>query len=139
MSKSTRFSFWALIVCFLLLLSIILVPVVRDLLSESGVFLLPFGIFFILGALLSVSAYREKKSRTRSYLLLSGLSAVGIFVSIILHNALYGLLIVVFGSDVWDRIGVGDEPVFFFLAILVFPVAFIVGVVGSVIGMLRKK
>ncbi|MFC1702993.1 hypothetical protein ACFLZO_00835, partial [Patescibacteria group bacterium] len=112
---------------------------VRDSFRGSNMFLVPFAIFFVLGAFLSVSAYRDKKSRTRMYLLLTGLSAVGIFVSMILHNVIYGLSIVLFGDGFWDRIGMGDEPVFFFLAILVFPLAFIIGVGGSTIGLLRRK
>jgi hypothetical protein len=62
-------------------------------------------------------------------------------ISVFLHNAIYGLFIHFFGADFWDRTGVKDEPVFFFIALLSV-VAFAVGVIGSLVmfikGLLSK-
>ena len=66
------------------------------------------------------------------FLLVAGISlAVGI-ISVFLHNAIYGLFIYWFGEDFWERSGVGDEPVFFIIALLSV-VAFVVGIIGSLV------
>ena len=68
----------------------------------------------------------------RIFMLVAGISlAVGI-VSVFLHNAIYGLFIYWFGEDFWERSGVGDEPVFFIIALLSVA-AFAVGIIGSLV------
>jgi hypothetical protein len=96
-------------------------------------------VFFLLGLLLTVAVWREPKSWTRTFLLMAGLSASGVFVSVILHNLLYALFIVLFGDDFWERTGLGDEPVFFFLGLLVLPVLFLIGAVGGAVKLLRER
>ena len=39
----------------------------------------------------------------------------------------------------WDRIGLGDEPFFFIMAILICPIAFLVGAVGSIVLAIKKS
>ncbi len=75
----------------------------------------------------------KKLLSTKCFLILTGASVVGFFVSALLHNFIYGLFIYWFGEGFWDRIGLGDEPFFFFLAIFVFPIGFLIGVVGTVV------
>ena len=66
------------------------------------------------------------------FLMVAGISLGAFIISVFLHNAIYGLFIVWFGEDFWDRIGVGDEPVFFFIALLSI-VALAVGIIGSLV------
>ncbi len=77
----------------------------------------------------------------RKFLMLAGISLAAFIISVFLHNAIYGLFIHFFGADFWDRTGVKDEPVFFFIALLSV-VAFAVGVIGSLVmfikGLLSK-
>ena len=77
----------------------------------------------------------------RKFLMLAGISLAVFIISVFLHNAIYGLFIHFLGADFWDRIGVGDEPVFFFVALLS-AVAFVAGLVGSLVvfikGLLSK-
>ena len=68
----------------------------------------------------------------RIFLLITGISLGAFIISVFLHNAIYGLFIHFFGADFWDRIGVGDEPVFFFLSLLSV-VAVAVGIIGSLV------
>lgn len=72
-------------------------------------------------------------------LLLTGASSVGILVSVLLHNVFYGLFIRFFGVDFWDRIGITDEPFFFFMAFVICPLGFIVGTVVSIILFIKRK
>jgi len=54
----------------------------------------------------------------RKFLLIAGFSIVGFPIFVILHNIVYGLLIYFFGQDFWERIGLGDEPLFFVLSLI---------------------
>ena len=72
-------------------------------------------------------------SLLKKFLLLTGASAAGFLLFILLHNAVYSLLTHFFGTDFWDRIGLGDEPFFFIMAIFVCPIGFLVGVVGRIV------
>ena len=97
-------------------------------------------VFFLLGGALIFFTVKEKvRGILKKFLILTGAAAIGIPLSIILHNAVYGLFIHFFGADFWNRIGVGDEPFFFIMAIFVCPIGFLVGVVGSIILAIKKS
>ena len=68
----------------------------------------------------------------RIFLLVAGISLAAFIISVVLHNVIYGLFIHWFGEDFWERIGIGDEPVFFIVALLSV-VAFAVGIIGSLV------
>ena len=68
----------------------------------------------------------------RIFLLVAGISLGAFIISVFLHNAIYGLFIHFFGQDFWDRVGLGDEPVFFFIAIISV-LSFVVGLIGSLV------
>ena len=132
--------FWALVGTFLLILSQILVPAVRDLFKGSFLFLLPFAVFSLLGIALIFLTLKEKvKGKLKKFLILTGASASGFFISVLLHNLIYGLFVAVFGADFWDKIGLGDEPLFFLLAIIVCPIGFLIGGAGSIILFLKRN
>ncbi len=132
--------FWALLGVFPVLAIAVLVPIEEILRFEVpggfAVILVLGAAFTLLGGALLFFALREKASR---FLMLAGASAAGIVISILLHNFLYGLGIVWFGADFWDRIGLEDEIVFFLMATLVCPIGFLVGAVGSVIVAIRQS
>ena len=75
----------------------------------------------------------------RAFLLVAGVSLAVFIISIFLHNVIYGVLAYWFGADFWDRIGLADEPFFFILAIIVCPIGFLVGVVGSVVLFIKRR
>jgi hypothetical protein len=123
---------------FIFLVLMMAMPAIHDRL-QGKIFLLPFAIFLVIGLILCVSSFKEKKKdRLRKFLMITGGSAVGIFLSMILHNLVYALFIILFGDDFWRRSGLGDEPVFFMLAIIVLPVVFVVGAVGSGVLMIKQ-
>ena len=126
--------FRALVVAFIVVVCLFFIPAFRDLLAGPEVFLLPFAAFFLLGSALIVLTLKEKVGgRLKKFFLLTGASSTGVFVFILLHNLVYALFIHFFGEGFWDRIGIGDEPVFFTMALFVCPLGFLVGVVGSII------
>ena len=92
----------------------------------------------ILGIALIVLAARAKFIKiSKAFFILTGSSAIGIIVFGVLHNLLFALLIKLFGKDFGARMG--DEPVFFILATIVCPIALLVGVIGSIVLIAKKK
>ena len=88
-------------------------------LSALGVI---FGLFGL--ALIVLSATQTDSRITKAIFIINGASAVGIPISVVLHNITYRLCIRWFGHDFWSQ--GGDEPIFFILAIIIFPVMFVI-------------
>jgi hypothetical protein len=134
MKKSLILTFWALVGTFILIVGEFFIQAVGELFEDPLFFLLPIIVFSLLGAVLIFLTLKQKvEGVLKKYLLLTGISAVGFFISIFLHNVIYGLFIYLFGSDFWTRIAVEDEPLFFMIAVFVCPVGFLVGAIGSVV------
>ena len=128
--------FWALIAVFVFVICLFLIEPLNDLFGGSGLFLAPFAVCFLLAVALLVFTLREKVAGLlKSFFLLTAASAAGVFVFILLHNAVYGLFIHFFGEGFWNG---GDEPVFFILAVIVCPLGFLVGAVGSIVLRIRE-
>ena len=72
----------------------------------------------------------------KKFLLLTGASFIGFFVFIFLHNLVYGLFIHFWGADFWNG---GDEPFFFIMAIIVCPLGFLVGAIGSIVLAVKRS
>ncbi len=127
--------FWALIAVFVVVVCLFLIESFGDLLGGSGLFLIPFAIFFLLAVALLVFTLRERiAGRLKAFFLLTAASAAGVFVFILLHNAVYGLFIYFFGEGFWNG---GDEPFFFIMALIVCPLGFLVGAIGSIVLRIR--
>ena len=125
--------FWALVGVFVIIVSAFCIPALRDLFI-GGLFIAISGsAFFLLGVALIVLTVREKVAgKLKKFLLLTGASATGIFVSFLLHNLIYGLLLYFFDIDF-------DEPFFFIMTIFVCPLGFLVGAVGTIVLAIKKK
>ena len=131
--------FWALIGVFVVIVGVFSIPPLRDLLMGFLFIIISGVVFFLLGVALIFLTVKEKVRGIRGkFLILTVASSAGILVSVLLHNAIYGLFIHFFGTDFWHRIGLGDEPVFFIIAVFLCPVAFLVGAVGSIVLAIKK-
>jgi len=127
--------FWALLGVFVVILCFFFIPAFRDLLAGSELFLTPFAVFFLLAVALLVFTLREQVAgKLKTFFLLTAASAAGVFVFVLLHNLVYGLFIYFFGEGFWNG---GDEPVFFLLAVIVCPLGFLTGAVGSIVLRIR--
>ncbi len=119
--------FWALIGVFVIVVSIMFI---RPLFLHRIylLVLLPFiAVFFLLGVTLLVLTVKTKvRGMLKGFLLLTGASPVGLLVCGILHNVVGGLFHT-------------EEAVFFILAIIVCPIGFLVGVVGSIVLAIKNK
>jgi hypothetical protein len=134
-------TFWALVGIFVVIASVVVIPAPVSIKRMILPFMAAFGIaFFLLGlGLIFLTLKQKVGGMQKKFLILTGASAAGIVVGILLHNLVYGLLIYWFGADFWDRIGLGDEPFFFFLAIIVCPIGFLIGSVGSTVLFIKRR
>jgi len=133
--------FWTLVATFIMAVGYIFMPMtmsIRRPLWPFFVFLAIMSLF--LGIILIFLTLKERtKGWSKRFLLLTGVSVIGMPISIILHNLIYGLFIYFFGQNFWERIGLLDEPVFFIIAIIVCPIAFLVGIIGSIALFIKEK
>ncbi len=119
--------FWTLVGVFLVLLGEFFVPVFRDLFRGSKIFLIPSVLFSLLGIILLVLILKEKTGgKLKKFLVLTGASATGFFLSSLLHNFISGLI-------------QAEESFFFTLAIVVCPMGFLVGAIGSIVLFIKKQ
>jgi hypothetical protein len=126
--------FWALVGVFVLVVGMMFIGMPLN----GYVLFALLAVFLGLGVTLLVLAARAKLSKMlKAFLLLSGASAVGLPVFTVLHNLVYALFIYFFGQGFWG--GIGDEPVFFILAVIVSPIAFLVGAIGSIVLGVRES
>jgi hypothetical protein len=120
--------FWALVAVFVVIACLFCVPQFRDLLSGSWLLLTPLIVFCLLGIALIVFTLWEKVGgRLKGSFLLAGASAAGFLIFVLLHNAFYAL-----GVDFL-------EAAFLFMAVLVCPLGFLVGAIGSIVLLLKKS
>ena len=141
--KLTWTVFWALVGVFIVIIGWFFFAATSEFATGFRflVFLASSGaVFVLLGAALIFFTVKEKVGgMLKKFLILTGASPAGIIVSILLHNAVYGLFIYFFGADFWDRVGMGDEPFFFIMAIFVCPLGFLVGAVSSIVLRYRRQ
>ncbi len=130
--------FYALVGVFAVIACVIAIPAFPR--NIKIPFFIIFGTaFFLLGLALIFFTRKQKVGGwLKKFLILTGASSSGFFIFAILHNVIYGLFILLFGEEFWNFCG-GDEPFFFTLAVLVCPIGFLVGVVGSIVLFIKKR
>ncbi|OPL11958.1 MAG: hypothetical protein AVO34_01695 [Firmicutes bacterium ML8_F2] len=134
-----KVTFWALIVVFLFIICQFFVPQVRDRFMGSEIFLMPFGIFFLLGIILILLALKKGKSLLKKFLLLTGISASGFFIGVFLHNAFYALAVLTKQITVLRYLMELLHESFFLLGTLACPLGFLVGAIGSIVLFVKNK
>jgi len=129
--------FWALVGVFILVaiaiaIAMLFIPPEWEMALSPWIVIIPTTvIFFLLGLTLLILVARASIGETfKKFLILTGASTVGFIVSFILHNLISGLFSQWFG---------GDEPFFFMMAVFVCPIAYLVGTVGSIVLIIRRK
>jgi hypothetical protein len=132
--------FWALLGVFVFMIGQFFIPPVRELFMGSELFLVPFIVFCLLGLVLIFLTVRGKKTGLlKKFLLLTGISAAGFFVSVFLHNAFYALAIVTDQIIVLSYLMEILNVAFFLIGIFVCPLGFLTGVVGSIFLFIKER
>ena len=134
---STVVIFWIILAFSILTISNIFIMNEFDLFNRY-LFFSSAIVLSCLGIALIVLAAKAKLTKiAKAFFILTGASAAGIVVGSVLHNLVYALFIKLFGEGFWA--GMGDEPVFFIFATIVCPVALLVGIIGGIVLIAKKK
>jgi len=131
---------YLLVVLFLALVAC-MVALSLEFPRQLFIVLAALGVAFCLlgGALVVLTMLGKVKGKRKLFFILTGGSAAGVLVFVFLHNFVYGLCIWLFGRDFWTNIGMTDEPVFFILGLLVCPILFLVGAIGSIVMLVKDR
>ena len=139
MKRKISIVFFLLTFVFVLLISTFFIPQVRGVL-QGAPFLFLFALIFLFGLLLLIFSLKfQKKGRLKKFLILTGISPLVMVGGSVLHNFVYGIFIFFFGSDFWDKIGTGDEPFFFFIAVVIAPLGFLTGLIGTLVILVKNR
>jgi hypothetical protein len=134
---STVVIFWIILAFSILTISNIFIMNLIDLFNRY-LFFSSAIVLSCLGVALIVLATKAKITKiSKVFFILTGASAAGMVVGSVLHNLVYALFIRLFGEGFW--VGMGDEPVFFIFATIVCPLALLVGLVGGIVLIAKKK
>lgn len=68
----------------------------------------------------------------KKYLILASASLAGFFIFVALHNVISGLLSHYLNKEI-------EEPVFFILATIVCPLGLLVGIIGSIVQLIKGR
>ncbi len=140
MKKSLIITFWVLIGSFLFVIGQFFIPAVTELFRGSLFFLLPFVIFSLLGGLLIFLTLKEKiEEKLKKLLILTGASAAGFFVFVLLHNVFYALGVIASSIAILRYLMEILHVTFFLIAIFICPLGFLIGAIGSIIVLVKRK
>lgn len=144
--KANRFSciiaavFWALVVIFVIVACVMAIPVLRHYVMGPTFLITVGAALFLLGmALIWLTLKARVAGALKKFLILTGAPAVGFPVSVLLHNAFYGLGIMAEHITVLRYLMEVLHIAFFILAIFVCPLGFLVGAVGSVVILIQRR
>jgi len=140
MKKSLKLIFWLLVGNFVVILSQFFIPAVSELFRGSLLFLLPFAVFCLLGIVLLFLTLKQKVKRTlKWFLILTGGSAGGFFLFVFLHNAFYALNVITSHITILNYLTEAIHVAFFIIAVIVCPIGFLIGAVGTVVLFIKKN
>jgi hypothetical protein len=116
-----------MIAFFLLTICVMVADGYLDNFSIGYIIVTFWAIFSSLGVLFLILTLRQKIEGAQRFLfLLTGSSATGFAVFVLLHNIVSGLFNI-------------EEPVFFVLATIICPLGFLAGVIGTIVLSIRNK
>ena len=133
--------FYAMVAIFVLIAAFFLIP---DTANIQRVFFPFLGVlailFFIYGAVLIFLTLKLKvEKKLKVFLILTGASAIGFPVFVILHNLFYALGILAGNIIVLKYLFEFLHAAFFIIALIVCPIVFIIGIIGVIVKLRRIK
>lgn len=130
--------FYLLVAVFILAISIIFIPAFRGFLS--GTFMIISGVILVIlgSVLIGLTLVQKVEGKLKKFLMLTGASATGFFVFVLLHNIFYALEQVTNHITILSYLMKAFEVIFFLIAIFACPIGFLIGVIGTIV-MFNKK
>jgi hypothetical protein len=126
---------YSLIIVFTLILACFIIPLPPPFEGTIFPLIAILGLIFLtIGIILTITA-RKEKGKLKLFLMLTGISAISPFLFSILHNLFYGLAETI---ESLRYIFEALHAASFIISIIIAPILFIIGVIGSII-YLRSK
>ncbi len=140
LKESTIAIFWALVGAFIVVLAEFFIPAFRDLFKSSKLFWGPLAVFFLLGsALLFLALKAKKRTELKKFLILTGASASGFFISVILHNLFYAIGVLTNHILVLKYLMEFLNIAFFLIGIFICPLGFLIGAIGTITLLIKQR
>jgi len=109
----------------------------------AGTLVFPFIIIFIalsFNLVFLIFAIRENLEKIfKSFLILSGISGAGFSLTILFHTLVYAAFKGSFWADLIASHGITLNIFFGILISLIFPLGFIVGMIGSIVLFIKRR
>ncbi len=130
--------FYLLVAVFVLAISIIFIPVFRGFIS--GTFMIISGVILVIlgSVLIGLTLVQKVEGKLKKFLILTGASAAGFFIFVLLHNIFYALEQITSHIVILSYLMKAFEVIFFLIAIFACPIGFLIGVIGTIV-MFKKK
>jgi hypothetical protein len=126
---------YTLLFLFVLILVFFAISVIIDVAKNFFIFLGFLGLlFFVLGGILIYLVFKKKiRGKQRIFLLLTGFSSAGVLFFSVLHNFLYALAVVSKEIIILKYLFEFLHGTSFIISLLICPVVFVIGIIGSII------
>ncbi len=86
-----RVTFYLLVAVFILAVSIIFIPAFRGIVSGTFMIISSAILLIFSSVLIGLTLVQKVEGKLKKFLMLTGASAAGFFVFVLLHNIFYGL------------------------------------------------
>ena len=119
--------FWALVAIFIIILGVVIALNLDLPLRDYGKYIFPavLSVFLLLSIALLVIAIRERVRKIlKVFLILTAASALGIALGVLLENFLTGTY---------------SEGIFLVIGVIIAPIGFLVGLIGSIVLFVKRK
>ena len=138
--KIQKLVYGMLAIC-ILLIAYFFVPWPQEIHRNSFLLAAFLGVLFgIAGIALIVLTIKQKiKGKLKVFLLITGIAPIGVVPLAILHNVFYAFAILTEHIAILNALMEFLHAACFLLALLGCPIAFIIGAIGSIILLNRKK
>jgi len=130
--------FYLLAAVFVLAISIIFIPAFRGFVSST--FMITSGVILVIlgSVLIGLTLVQKVEGKLKKLLILTGASAAGFFIFVLLHNIFYALAQLTSHTTILSYLIKAFEVIFFLIAIFACPIGFVIGVIGTIV-MFNKK
>jgi len=133
-----RVTFYLLVAVFILAVSIIFIPAFRGIVSGTFMIISSAILLLFSSVLIGLTLVQKVEGKLKKFLMLTGASAAGFFVFVLLHNIFYGLEQITSHIIILNYLMKALEVIFFLIAIFACPIGFVIGVIGTIV-MFNKK
>jgi len=134
-----RITFYLLVAVFILAVSIIFIPAFRGIVSGTFMIISSAILLTFSSVLIGLTLVQKVEGKLKKFLILTGASAAGFFVFVLLHNIFYALEQITNHITILSYLMKAFEVIFFLIAIFACPIGFVIGVIGTIVTFNKKR